>query len=46
MQEFAIHKKAFIDLLSDTPRYLPLATPPPPLVIPPSIPASQIDWDW
>ena len=30
VQEFGIREEAFIDLLSDTPRYLPLATPPPP----------------
>lgn len=46
VQEFGIREEAFIDLLSDTPRYLTLATPPPPPVISPSIPASQIDWNW
>ncbi|ETW79832.1 hypothetical protein HETIRDRAFT_321448, partial [Heterobasidion irregulare TC 32-1] len=40
VKEFGIHDKVFINLLSDTPRYLLLATlPPPPPVIPPSIPA-------
>ena len=30
VEEFGIYEEAFIDLLFDTPRYLPLATPPPP----------------
>ena len=39
VEEFSICKEVFIDLLSDTPRYLPLAThPPPQSFLPPSLP--------
>ncbi|ETW77136.1 hypothetical protein HETIRDRAFT_327118 [Heterobasidion irregulare TC 32-1] len=48
VQEFAIREEAFVDLLSDTPRYTATSPPPPPPPpeAPPSIPSSEIDWSW